>query len=84
MSEVKTTELKDEDVMQDQDARDIRADLSQLSKTVADQHIETIKELAKLESKNEINALKIGTFVTGLTFIVASVVSIGVAKFFGS
>ena len=77
------TQLKDEDAMQEQDAREIRASLGQLTKEMHKQHIETIEAIAEIRTDNKVNTVKIGGFVTLLTMIVASIVSFGMVKIFG-
>ena len=80
----KTTLLKDEDAMQDNDAREIRASLSHLTTEMHKQYIATIEAIAKIRTDNKVNTVKIGGFVTLLTMAVASVVSILMLKIFGS
>ena len=75
--------LKDEN-MQDQEAREIRADLSRLTEKMHEQHVETIKTIGKLATENKVNAVKIGGFVTLLTMAVASVVSFIMLRVLGS
>ena len=78
------TLLKDEDAMQEQDAREIRASLSHLTTEMHKQHVETIEKIAEIRTDNKVNTVKIGGFVTLLTMAVASVVSFLMLKIFGS